>query len=63
MNGRELAERVAGTHPEIKVVYTSGYTDDAIMRHGIDADAAHFLAKPYTSEELARAVRKALDAG
>jgi CheY-like chemotaxis protein len=63
MNGRELAARVVEAHPEIKVIYTSGYTDDAIMRHGVVADAAHFLGKPYTHEDLTRAVRKALDAG
>ncbi len=61
MNGRELAveaeRRVAG----IKVLYMSGYTEDAIMHHGrLDADA-ELLQKPFRRADLARAVRKVLD--
>jgi PAS domain S-box-containing protein len=63
MNGRELAARMREAHPEVKVIYTSGHTEDALIRHGIEADAAHFLRKPYTHEDLTRAVRVVLDAG
>ncbi len=63
MNGRELAERVAAAHPEIKVIFTSGYADDAILRRGVEGNAAHFLAKPYSAGELTAAVRTALGAG
>ncbi len=61
IGGRELAAHVLKEHPEIKVLYTSGYTDDAIVRHGVHADAAHFLNKPYSHEDLTRAVRTVLD--
>jgi CheY-like chemotaxis protein len=60
--GPELASRIVAARPGIKVVYTSGYTDEALQRHGVVADAAHFLAKPYTSQALARTVRAMLDA-
>jgi len=48
--------------PGIKVVYTSGYADDAIANHGVIDPGAHFLAKPYTALEPTRKVRSVLDA-
>jgi len=62
MNGRELAARVAELRPEAKVLYTSGYTDDAILRHGVLDDTSRFISKPYTQLELTRRVRSILDA-
>jgi CheY-like chemotaxis protein len=62
MNGRELATRVADLRPEAKVLYTSGYTDDAILRHGVLDDTSRFISKPYTQLELTRRVRSILDA-
>jgi two-component system, cell cycle sensor histidine kinase and response regulator CckA len=62
MNGRELAARIASLRPGIKVLYTSGYTDDAILRHGVLDDTSRFISKPYTPLDLTRRVRSLLDA-
>ena len=61
MSGRELAERLRGSRPEIRTVYMSGYTDDAVVLHGILAEDMAFLQKPFTAAELARRVREVLD--
>lgn len=63
LSGRELVEQMEKVYPEIKVIYTSGYTDDMVVRQGVDANTANFLAKPYTYESLTTAVRAALDTG
>jgi PAS domain S-box-containing protein len=60
MNGRDLATRVAALRPDIKVLYASGYTDDAIFRHGVLDDGSRFISKPYAPGELRRKVREAL---
>jgi two-component system, cell cycle sensor histidine kinase and response regulator CckA len=61
MNGRELAGRVAALRPGIKVIFASGYTDDAILRHGVLDAGSPFISKPYTPTELKRRVREVLD--
>jgi len=61
MNGRELAARLATLRPGIRVLYTSGYTEDAILRHGVLDDPGRFLGKPYTPSVLRRRIREALD--
>ena len=61
MSGRELAERLADIRPGIKVLYTSGYTDDTVLRHGVIDNSAQFIGKPYTVTELTRKVRELLD--
>jgi CheY-like chemotaxis protein len=61
MGGRELAEKLAESHPHIRVLFTSGYTDDAIVRHGLINDDSKFIQKPFTLDALARAVREMLD--
>lgn len=63
MNGRELADRVLAEHPGIKVLFTSGYTDDEIIRHGVLDRAREFIPKPYTIDTLTARVRSILDAG
>ncbi len=61
MSGRSLAERLASLRPRLKVLYMSGYTDDAIAHHGVLAPGTRFLSKPFTAVELAGKVREALD--
>jgi two-component system, cell cycle sensor histidine kinase and response regulator CckA len=60
MSGRELAERLRPDWPELRVLYLSGYTDDALVRHGVATGAA-FLQKPFAPAALARKVREVLD--
>ena len=61
MNGRELAERVTASWPQIQVLYMSGYTGDVIVRHGIVSDGVPYLQKPFTPGALGRKVREVLD--
>ncbi len=61
MSGRELAAQVAPLHPGLRVLFTSGYTDDTVLRHGVSTHTAMFLPKPFTVEELVRKVREVLD--
>ncbi len=61
MNGRELAERLQSLRSEMKVIYMSGYTDNAIVHHGVLEPGLNFLQKPFAPERLACMVREVLD--
>jgi len=62
MSGRELAERLLPDRAEIRVLFMSGYTEDAVVRHGIENTRINFLEKPFSPAALARKVREVLDA-
>jgi PAS domain S-box-containing protein len=61
MSGRVLAERLVLARPGIKVIYMSGYADDAILHHGTLAPGTHFIGKPFSAADLTKKVREVLD--
>jgi len=61
MSGRELVEKVSVICPDMKVLYMSGYTDDAIVRHGVLDASVPLLQKPFTPDALSQKVREVLD--
>jgi two-component system cell cycle sensor histidine kinase/response regulator CckA len=61
MGGKVMAEWLQATYPGLKILYTSGYTDDAIAQHGVLEQGVAFLSKPYTPAMLVRKVRAMLD--
>ena len=63
MGGKAMAEWLKITYPELKVLFTSGYTDDAVTQHGVLEPGVAFMPKPYTPGILARKVREMLDDG
>jgi len=60
MSGRELADRLTPLRPEMKIIYMSGYTEDALVQHGVADSAVAFLQKPFRPIELARRVHAVL---
>jgi len=60
MNGRELADQAQTSYPRLKVLYTSGYTENAIVHHGRLDPGVELLSKPYTRLELATKVRRVI---
>jgi CheY-like chemotaxis protein len=62
MGGKVMAEWLKITYPNLKVLFTSGYTEDAIAHHGVLDEGVEFLPKPYSTASLARKVRELLDA-
>jgi len=61
MSGRELADRLQELRPETKVLFMSGYTDNAIIRHGTLRSDVNFMQKPFTPELLSQRIRRILD--
>ena len=61
MSGKALAQQLCRARPPLKVLYMSGYTDDAIVHHGVLDPGTHFLGKPFTAADLTRKVREVLD--
>ena len=61
MTGRDVVERVTPTRPEMKVLYISGYTDEAIKRHGVISRGSAFLSKPFAAGAFLLKIRQVLD--
>jgi YesN/AraC family two-component response regulator len=61
MGGKELADKLRILRPDVKVLYMSGYADDAIVHHGVLDPGTHFLQKPFSLKTLSRKMREALD--
>jgi len=63
MNGRDLANAILQKHPNIKVLYMSGYTANVIAHHGVLDEGVHFLQKPFSKEQLAEKINEVLHGG
>jgi CheY-like chemotaxis protein len=63
VSGQELASQILTSRPDIKIIFMSGYTDDAIAQDGVISSGIHFLQKPFTRETLLKEVRRTLDEG
>ena len=61
INGRQLADRLIKIHPEMKILFTSGYTENVIVHHGIVDEDLNFIGKPYSPQALAKKLRAVLD--
>jgi PAS domain S-box-containing protein len=62
MSGRQLADVLATVRPRLRILFMSGYTDEAVLRQGVHESSVDFLQKPFGPSELARKVREVLDA-
>ena len=61
MAGCELATRLARIRPNLRVIFMSGYTDNAVVKRGVLASGVHFIQKPFLADELTEKVRAVLD--
>jgi FixJ family two-component response regulator len=63
MSGRALADRLLEVDAKLTILFMSGYTESAVIHHGVTGASAGFIQKPFTPEALARQVRETLDTG
>ena len=63
MSGAATVERLKGINPDLKVIYMSGYTDNAIAHHGVLAPGMNFIQKPFNTHDLAAKVQSVLGRG
>lgn len=63
MSGPDLASRLSDLQPGLRVLFMSGYPDEALSRHGVNGGQFHFLQKPFTPSRLLDTVRRVLDTG
>lgn len=61
MSGRQLADQLIPLHPNLKVVYMSGYTDNAVIHHGVLEEGVNYIQKPFTIDGLMKRMREVLD--
>jgi two-component system, cell cycle sensor histidine kinase and response regulator CckA len=61
MGGRALAEELGGSRPDMALLFVSGYTEDAVVQHGVGESGIPFLQKPFTPSALLGKVREVLD--
>ena len=61
VNGRKLADQALSLNPNLKVLFTTGFTRNAVIHHGTLDPGVNFIAKPFTIEALARKIRQVLD--
>jgi DNA-binding NarL/FixJ family response regulator len=63
MAGPELATKLKAEHPDLKVLYMSGYPEEIVGKHGLAVSESTFIHKPFTSDALVHSVRLVLDGG
>ena len=63
MGGKALANQLKAMYPQLKVIFSSGYTNDSLAHQGVLMPGAYFIQKPFDREALSHSVRAALDAG
>ena len=61
MSGREIADVMTAVRPNLKVLFMSGYTDNAIVHHGILDEGINFIQKPFSTKDLLKRIRSILD--
>ena len=61
MSGRDLVDRLRADRPSLRVLFMSGYTDDAIVQHGVLESGVEFIQKPFAMRALTKKVREILD--